>query len=533
MTDPVTLDTPENIATSAPDRVDFSSFNLPPFLLDSLARLEITSPTPVQQGSIPLALAGKDVLANAQTGTGKTLAFLIPLLTKLQDQSHGCAIILTPTRELASQIKESLQQLLGRVRFNTALLIGGEPMFRQYQALKRHPRIIIGTPGRVIDHLMRGSLRLNEANFFVLDEADRMMDMGFSEALKKIADHLPKERQTLMFSATLAPSIIKLSHMYLNNPERVAIGNANKPVAKIKQEMIQTNSSDKFSHLVQALEERPGSVIIFVKTKMGAEKLADRLKDHDFEAEAIHGDLKQRRRGQVIQAFRDERGIRILVATDVVGRGLDIPHLKLVINYDLPQCPEDYIHRIGRTGRAGMDGCALSFISPDEKWKWKAIHNLIHADKESPYSGNRRSSDRGGRPPRRFNDRFSDRRGGEHRGDRGDRGGDRGFRSDRGDRGFRNDRGDNGDRGFRSDRGDNGDRSFRSDRGDRGDRGFRSDRNDRSENRQDNTSGRSGGYGFHKSRRTSSSSAEAQAPSKKRYFSASTGKEYSRPPKEY
>ncbi len=419
--------------------INFNSFDLPPFLMDSLNRLEMTIPTPVQFGAIPPGLAGKDVLANAQTGTGKTLAYLIPLLTKLHNQTSGCAIILTPTRELASQVKASIDQLLGRLRLNTALLIGGEPMFRQYQALKRHPRIIIGTPGRIIDHLMRGTLRLNEAHFFVLDEADRMMDMGFSEALKKIAEHLPAVRQTFMFSATLPPSIIKLSQMYLNNPERVAIGSTTQPSAKIKQEMIQTSSSDKFTHLLRELEARSGSVIIFVKTKIGTEKLADRLKEHELSARSIHGDLKQRQRDQAIQAFRDER-VRILVATDVAARGLDIPHLKLVINFDLPQCPEDYIHRIGRTGRAGMDGCALSFVSPDERWKWREIHNLMNSDNSKDtfrssnggYSDNskpkrqhRYKDNNGGGYGGRSNDRSSD-RGGDRGGDRsGDRGSDR------------------------------------------------------------------------------------------------------------
>ncbi|MFI4938582.1 MAG: DEAD/DEAH box helicase [Candidatus Berkiellales bacterium] len=357
----------------------FNTFGLPPFLLQSLDRLAISTPTEIQLNAIPPGLEGRDILASAQTGTGKTLAYLIPILSKLQTQPQSSALILTPTRELAAQVNESVQQLIGRLQLNTALLIGGEPMFKQFRMLKRHPRIIIGTPGRIIDHLERRSLELNEAEFVVLDEADRMLDMGFVDALKLIARYLPEKRQTFMFSATLPASIVKLSQNYLNNPQRIAIGSTTQPVTKIKQEMIQTSHAEKFSHLLKELEQREGSVIIFVKTKIGADKLADKLKDQGLSVAAIHGDLKQRRRDQVIQGFRNEQK-RILVATDVAARGLDIPHLKIVINYDLPQCPEDYIHRIGRTGRNGMEGSALTFVSPDERWKWKAIHQLINSE---------------------------------------------------------------------------------------------------------------------------------------------------------
>lgn len=388
--------------------LDFNHFDLPPFLIDSLKRMSVVTPTPVQAGSIPLALAGHDILASAQTGTGKTIAYLLPLLVRLHNQAHGSALILTPTRELAAQVKENVQKLLGKWHLNFALLIGGERMFRQYQALRRQPRLIIGTPGRIIDHLERGSLQLNDAQFLVLDETDRMLDMGFSQALEKIVSHLSPTRQTFMFSATLPPGIIKLSQKYLNKPERVAIGSTTQAAAKIKQDTIQTSSANKFSHLIRELEERTGSIIIFVKTKIGAEKLAEKLKAQNLNANAIHGDLKQSRREAVIRALRNDK-IRILVATDVAARGLDIPHIKHVINYDLPQCPEDYIHRIGRTGRAGMEGSALSFISPDEKWKWKAIHHLMNPSAE----GATKHQEKARRPkdPRHKERRFKDKNG--------------------------------------------------------------------------------------------------------------------------
>lgn len=405
--------------TTNPSIATFAEFGLPSFLLESLKHMKVTVPTPVQSGAIPPALKGLDILASAQTGTGKTIAYLIPLLTTLQNQAHGCALVLAPTRELAAQVKETVRQLIGRQHINSALLIGGEPMFKQYAALKRRPRIVIGTPGRINDHLSRGTLKLNDAHFLVLDETDRMLDMGFSQALETIARHLPEKRQTFMFSATLPPGIIKMSQNYLNNPQRIAIGSVNEPCAKIKQEMIQTTSSEKFSCLLKTLSLHEGSKIIFVKTKIGADKLADKLKEHKMSVAAIHGDLKQRRRDQVIKQFREER-IHVLVATDVAARGLDIPHIEVVVNFDLPQCPEDYIHRIGRTGRAGREGIAISFISPDERWKWKAIQNLIHAKsgKEKSFSGHfSERSERGSAPAPRSkrygNKRFAEEKRGQ------------------------------------------------------------------------------------------------------------------------
>lgn len=366
--------------------LSFQSLGTPDFILDALNRKKISEPTPVQAGAIPPALKGLDILATAQTGTGKTIAYLIPLLVALTNNSRECALILAPTRELATQIKESIRDLVGRLpQFNTACLIGGEPIYKQFTALKRNPRIIIGTPGRINDHLVRGTLRLQDARYLVLDEADRMIDMGFIDDLEIILRHLPSPRQTLMFSATIPPSIARLSQKYLSNPERISIGSTTQPSAQIKQETIQATTSDKFSHLQRELEVRDGSVIIFVKTKISADKLSIKLKGQGHNVDAIHGDRNQRQRDNVIRAFRSN-DIRILVATDIAARGLDVPHVKHVINYDLPQCPEDYIHRIGRTGRAGMEGHALSLISPEDKSKWRAIHRLIYSEGESAKS---------------------------------------------------------------------------------------------------------------------------------------------------
>lgn len=371
----------------------FKSFGLPSFLHESLERMGIVNPTPIQEKAIPAGLEGHDILGSAQTGTGKTMAYLLPLIANLMKSERSTALIMAPTRELAAQIQEAIQKLHDK-KLGVVLLIGGDSMYKQLSVLKRRPRLIVGTPGRINDHLVRGSLKLNETRFLVLDETDRMLDMGFSEALKKIAGHLPHERQTFMFSATMPPSIKALSMTYLTNPQLISVGSTTQPVQKIKQEVLHTPSSDKFSCLLKELNERDGSIIIFVKTKHGADRLAEKLSRQNHYANAIHGDLKQRKRDEAIKEFRNCIK-RIMVATDVAARGLDISHIKHVINYDLPQCPEDYIHRIGRTGRAGMEGNALSFISPEDGQKWKRIHNLMETGKSddtlaAPVKSNRK-----------------------------------------------------------------------------------------------------------------------------------------------
>lgn len=362
---------------------DFTGFGLPAKLLHALTRIGFTTPTPIQAQTIPLALAGEDVLGSAQTGTGKTGAFGIPLIAQMMENQESMALIMTPTRELAAQVLKALQQIIPVADIKTALLIGGEPMPRQFRQLNQNPRLIVGTPGRINDHLERGTLKLGKVRFLVLDETDRMLDMGFGIQIDKIVRHIPEDRQTLMFSATLPANIIKMSGKYMKSPKRVAVGSTTTPVAQIRQELIHTNDADKYKQLLAQLLEREGSVIIFVKTKHGTERLADKLNKADHSADAIHGDLHQRRRDRVIQNFRDKKH-RILVATDVAARGLDIPHIEHVINYDLPQCPEDYIHRIGRTARAGAEGAAVNFLTPTDGAKWKAIHRLINGQDEAP-----------------------------------------------------------------------------------------------------------------------------------------------------
>lgn len=359
---------------------NFHSFNLPKELLNSLDKLKFIQPTPIQEATIPLALDGKDILGSAQTGTGKTAAFGIPLIAKLLSNQTGSAVVITPTRELAVQVMQALEGILGKKSsINTCLLIGGEPMHKQLFQLKRKPRLFVGTPGRMNDHLERGTLNLKHVNTLVLDEMDRMLDMGFSVQIDAIVKHIPNDRQTLLFSATVPGNIIKLANSYMNKPERVAIGKVSSPGKNIKHDIIQVSEQEKYDRLVDELNNRNGSIIIFMKTKYGTEKMAKKLSVEGHSAVAIHGDLQHRKRERVIKAFRAKK-YKILVATDVASRGLDIPHIEHVINHDLPQCPEDYLHRIGRTARAGAEGEAICFISNQDKSKWDAINRLMNPD---------------------------------------------------------------------------------------------------------------------------------------------------------
>ncbi|MAP24214.1 MAG: ATP-dependent RNA helicase [Rickettsiales bacterium] len=341
-------------------------------------------PTPIQEKTIPLALEGKDILGSAQTGTGKTAAFGIPLIVKLLADPNSSALVLTPTRELADQVLKQLRQMLGqRSKVQTALLIGGDPMPKQLQQLKRNPQLVVGTPGRVNDHLKRKSLSLTKTNFLVLDETDRMLDMGFSIQIDEILTHMKPKRQTLLFSATLAKKIAQIAEKYLKDPARVSVSSTTAPATNIKQENVYVTETEKYDKLCAELEQRNGSIIVFVKTKYNADKMSAKLSKQGFDTDAIHGDLRQNKRERVLNNFRKKK-YRVLIATDVAARGLDVPHIEHVINYDLPQSPEDYVHRIGRTARAGASGEALNFISNGDKAKWHAIEHFIDPESRPP-----------------------------------------------------------------------------------------------------------------------------------------------------
>jgi ATP-dependent RNA helicase DeaD len=280
------------------------------------------------------------------------------------------------------------------------LLIGGEAMQKQLRQLGNRSRIIVGTPGRINDHLKRKSLNLSATKYLVLDETDRMLDMGFTPQIEMVLKFVPKDHQTLLFSATLPQNILRISERYLNKPERISTGNTSVPIAKIKQETLQVFKENKYDELIDQFLARKGSILVFVKTKRGADKMVKKLKEEGHSAEAIHGDLRQSKRDRVINSFR--KGLkRILIATDVAARGLDIPLIQHVINYDLPQVPEDYVHRIGRTARAGSEGSALTFLTPDDRLMWNSINKLIDPNFKSAPSGLRRDSKnkkRGKRP---------------------------------------------------------------------------------------------------------------------------------------
>ncbi|WP_440672597.1 DEAD/DEAH box helicase [Candidatus Pelagibacter sp. HIMB1715] len=374
--------------------MNFSDLNIENKLKRSIELAEFKTPTPIQSQSIPISLEGKDVLGTAQTGTGKTLAFTIPMLNKLLKDKKAMALIICPTRELATQVMETVLKLnIREIGIGNTLLIGGESMQKQLRQLKKGARIIVGTPGRINDHIERKSLNLSRVNYLVLDETDRMLDMGFTPQIEVILKFIPKDHQTLLFSATLPENILKISQKYLNNPERVSVGSLSTPIEKIKQETFQITADKKYHELINQLVERSGSILVFVKTKHGADKIVKRLKYDGHKADAIHGNLRQSKRDRVIRGFRNGNS-RILIATDVAARGLDIPVIKHVINYDLPQVPEDYIHRIGRTGRAGKDGSALTFLTNNDRSMWRSIQKLIDPDfkvKEEARPNNQKS----------------------------------------------------------------------------------------------------------------------------------------------
>ena len=360
----------------------FSDLSISLLVLDAIKKLKLIKPTPIQKISIPLALEGNDILGTAQTGTGKTYAFGIPLINHLTLDKDSYAIILTPTRELALQVSSALKDLTSMKNIiDTAVIIGGDSIQKQLKQLKK-ARLVVGTPGRIHDHIRRKSLKLSKFNFLVLDETDRMLDMGFVDEIKSIIEKLPSH-QTLLFSATLPKKISDIAKNFMTNPQRVNVGEENTPLTNIKQEIKNINQKEKFEHLKLELLEINGSVVLFVKTKRSADKIALKLRKDKFNAEAIHGDLRQSKREKVILKFRKNR-FQILVATDVAARGLDIPHIEHVINYDIPQNPEDYIHRIGRTARAGAKGRALTFLTDGDKKNWNAIGKLINPNAPVP-----------------------------------------------------------------------------------------------------------------------------------------------------
>lgn len=413
----------------------FTQLNLVQPLMDSLKDMGYDTPTPIQAQSLPHSLAGRDILGSAQTGTGKTAAFAIPIINELMTDRNAKALILCPTRELAAQIEQNIFDMTKHCRgLKAVLLVGGLSMYRQAQNIKRGARIIIATPGRLIDHIEQRNIHLDRVKVLVLDEADRMLDMGFIPQLQEIIKHVPETRQTLLFSATFPKPIQGLAQTYLKNPERIAVGSVSRPVDKITQTVIETTQKDKKRRLMDELTKRSGTVLIFTNTKRRTDSLAQELSEEGHKVNTIHGDKSQFQRLKAIDGFK--RGhYRILVATDVAARGIDISHIAHVFNFDLPLDKDDFIHRIGRTARNGKEGEAISFVTPNEKSQWRAIQRLInptagsgHDDAKDDYVFRRRqrqpSTDMFGRgrsgSPRGEGRFGGGERGGERRDSRGE-----------------------------------------------------------------------------------------------------------------
>ena len=367
---------------------NFNQLNLSGDSLKILKGLKFENPTPIQEKVIPVALQGNDVMGTAQTGSGKTLSYILPIVEKLRINVNDKFLILTPTRELAEQVFSVAKIFLGHGKpFKAINLIGGKGIFSQINQLKKNPQIIIGTPGRINDLLERKSLGLSKCSVVVLDEMDRMLDMGFGYQVDKIMKQVNKNRQMIMLSATIPAQIRKVSSKYLNNPVNISIENNDVIETNIKQKVINTIPNEKINELIDQIDQRKGSILIFAKTKIGVDKLVKKLKASSIKASALHGGMRQNKRSKIMQNFRDER-FRILVATDIASRGLDVPHIEHIINYDMPQAPEDFIHRIGRTARAGSVGEAVSFLTQKDTRIWRSIERLLNKEESKRKNGN-------------------------------------------------------------------------------------------------------------------------------------------------
>ncbi|TVY04116.1 DEAD/DEAH box helicase [Cohnella terricola] len=345
----------------------FAEFGLEPDVLQAISEMGFEEATPIQAKAIPVAIAGKDMIGQAQTGTGKTAAFGIPLISKIAaSEDRIVALIMAPTRELAIQVSEEIEKL-GRFKGLRSLAIyGGQDISRQIRSLRRKPQIIIGTPGRLLDHINRKTIRLDDVQTVVLDEADEMLDMGFMEDIQSILKLVPEERQTLLFSATMPANIQKLAQQFLREPEHVKVESKLLSAPSIQQYYVEIQERMKFDGLCRLLDmEPPELAIIFGRTKRRVAELSEGLMKRGYACDGLHGDLSQNQRDAVMRKFRDG-SIDILVATDVAARGLDVSGVTHVINFDLPQDPESYVHRIGRTGRAGKEGTSWSFVTHRE-----------------------------------------------------------------------------------------------------------------------------------------------------------------------
>ncbi len=353
----------------------FYGLGIAPKILETLDRMRFTVPTPIQHKAIPIATEGKDIIGVAQTGTGKTLAFAIPIIQHLA-QRKGRALVLVPTRELAIQVDETFRKIAEPFGIRTVVLIGGASMHLQLQELRRNPRVLIATPGRLTDHINQRTVMLADVNTLVLDEADRMLDMGFLPQIQIILKYIPKDRQTMLFSATIPGEVISMATSHMKLPVHIEVAPSGTTAERIVQELFIVKKEAKKDLLAKILAQYGGSVLLFSRTKRGASKITRSIKWMGHSVAEIHSDRSLGQRKQALEGFKTGK-YRILVATDIAARGIDVTGIELVINYDLPEDAGNYVHRIGRTGRAGHEGRAISFATPDQGIDVRNIEKLI------------------------------------------------------------------------------------------------------------------------------------------------------------
>ncbi len=364
-----------NNISAVETEITFNGLGIAPKILDLLFKLGFKNPTSIQLKAIPSAIEGKDIIGIAQTGTGKTLAFGIPLVQQILKAGKGKGLIILPTRELAIQVDETIQKIGKSFGIKTAVLIGGSPIYHQIQAIRGRANVIIGTPGRINDHIQQRTLNLNDVSVLVLDEADRMFDMGFAPQIAKILQVVPKDRQTMLFSATMPDGIVKIASNHMKLPFRVEIAKSGTTAKNVEHELFIVKKDQKISLLIKLLQEYKGSVLIFLRIKHSARKICQSLREVGISAAEIHSNRSLNQRKEALEGFKLGK-YRVLVATDIASRGIDVKGIELVVNFDLPENPEDYVHRIGRTGRAGMSGKAISFCLPDQGAKVREIERL-------------------------------------------------------------------------------------------------------------------------------------------------------------
>ena len=418
----------------APPPMTFADLGVSPELLQDLTRAGLKTPTPIQVKAIPAGLAGRDVMGCAQTGTGKTAAFVIPMIERLARESKGPprALVLAPTRELAFQIQETIDKLGRSRRVFATTIVGGGDMHAQVRGLRQRPQILVATPGRLLDHMWQGTIQLNKLQIVVLDEADRMLDMGFAPQLNQIIDALPETRQTLLFSATLPSNLNDLAHMSLKDPVEAKVAKSATVAAGVTHTLHYTSSSEKTPLLMNLLKEAGNSILVFTRTKHRADRVGETLEKGGHKVAVLHGGHRLSKRRAALEGFRRGR-YRILVATDIAARGLDVDNIGHVINYDLPNVAEDYVHRIGRTARMNKLGWATSFVTSEDFRPLRAIESLL--GKAVPYAPGSNPPSRGHRPhnPSNANRSNAYRPGGNRDFQRPDRSGNNGNfqRSDR------------------------------------------------------------------------------------------------------